>query len=189
MQALVLTHAHSDHTGLAGFLHDRGVAVHVHPGDTELLANPKPQKNESRMLPYLRYGTAWRLLTHLARGGGLRPPKISDPVTFANGETLDVPGRPHVLHTPGHTDGHCAIHFDRHGALLAGDLLCTCNPLTGRLGPQIMPAAFNRSSDRCLESLARIEGIDAGVVLVGHGEPWTEGPAAAAARGRDAGPS
>jgi glyoxylase-like metal-dependent hydrolase (beta-lactamase superfamily II) len=71
-----------------------------------------PQNNESRFVPYLRYGTAWRLLAHLARGRGLRPPKISDPVVFADGETLDVPGRPRVLRTPGHTDGHCAIQFE-----------------------------------------------------------------------------
>jgi glyoxylase-like metal-dependent hydrolase (beta-lactamase superfamily II) len=47
---------------------------------------------------------------------GLRPPKISDPVVFADGETLDVPGRPRVLRTPGHTDGHCAIQFEWLGA-------------------------------------------------------------------------
>jgi hypothetical protein len=38
-----------------------------------------------------------------------------------------------------------------------------------------------------MESLARIEGIEAGLLLPGHGEPWTEGLAAAVARAREAG--
>jgi glyoxylase-like metal-dependent hydrolase (beta-lactamase superfamily II) len=52
-----------------------------------------------------------------------------------------------------------------------------------------MPSAFNVSSAQSLASLARIEGLAADVVLPGHGEPWTEGPAAAAARARETGPS
>jgi glyoxylase-like metal-dependent hydrolase (beta-lactamase superfamily II) len=52
-----------------------------------------------------------------------------------------------------------------------------------------MPASFNVSSAQCLDSLGRIEGLSAAVVLPGHGEPWTDGPAAAAARAREQGPS
>jgi glyoxylase-like metal-dependent hydrolase (beta-lactamase superfamily II) len=52
-----------------------------------------------------------------------------------------------------------------------------------------MPAAFDMSTDRCLQSLARIEGIQAELLLPGHGEPWTEGTAAAVARAREAGRS
>jgi glyoxylase-like metal-dependent hydrolase (beta-lactamase superfamily II) len=126
---------------------------------------------------------------HLAQGGGLRPPKIDDATTFRDGEVLEVPGHPRVVQTPGHTNGHCAFHFEGHGALFAGDALCTWNPLTGRPGPQIMPAAFDMSTDRCLESLGRIEGIAADILLPGHGEPWTEDPAAAVARAREAGRS
>jgi len=106
-----------------------------------------------------------------------------------DGEVLDVPGRPRVVHTPGHTPGHCALYFERHGALFVGDALCTWNPLSGRRGPQVMPSAFNVSTDTCFESLAAIERLDAEAVLPGHGEPWREGAAAAAARAREAGRS
>jgi glyoxylase-like metal-dependent hydrolase (beta-lactamase superfamily II) len=125
---------------------------------------------------------------HLAQGG-LRPPKIDDPATFGDGAVLEVPGRPRVVQTPGHTNGHCALQFEGHGTLFAGDALCTWNPLTGRPGPQIMPAALDMSPTRCLESLARIEGIPADLLLPGHGEPWTEGAGAAVARAREAGRS
>ena len=81
------------------------------------------------------------------------------------------------------------FHFAGQGALIAGDALCTWNPLTGRPGPQIMPGAFSFSNDQALESLGRIEGIEAGALLVGHGDPWTAGVGAAVARAREAGTS
>ena len=46
---------------------------------------------------------------------------------------------------------------------------------TGRPGPQIGPRAFNASSAQALASLDALEGVEANVVLFGHGEPWTQG--------------
>jgi glyoxylase-like metal-dependent hydrolase (beta-lactamase superfamily II) len=106
-----------------------------------------------------------------------------------DGDVLDVPGQPAVVHAPGHTPGHRALLFAQHRALFAGDELCTWNPLTGRTGPQVMPSPFNVSTDRCFESLAALEQLDAETVLVGHGEPWREGSRAAVARAREAGRS
>jgi glyoxylase-like metal-dependent hydrolase (beta-lactamase superfamily II) len=99
--------------------------------------------------------------------------------TFRDGETLDVPGRPGVLHTPGHTSGHVCFSLESRGVLVAGDLLCTRNPLTGAREPQLMPSAFNLSSASILDSLSKIEGLGAGTIVFGHGEPWTDGAAEA----------
>jgi glyoxylase-like metal-dependent hydrolase (beta-lactamase superfamily II) len=67
--------------------------------------------------------------------------------------------------------------------------MATWNPLTGRSGPQIMPAAMNHDSERAMQSLRALEKIDADVVLPGHGEPWTGGLAEAVQLARDAGPT
>lgn len=191
--ALVLTHAHSDHTGVAGHLHERGVPVHLHAEDHELLRTGKePWKREGSARGALKYFVRPRVLGffgHMARNGAMKPPKIPDPISISDGDLLDVPGRPRVVHTPGHTPGHCVFHFEERGALLVGDLLCTWHPLSGRRGPQIMPASFNVSSEQCLGSLAKIERLNAEVVLSGHGEPWTGGAAEAAELARKAGPS
>ena len=187
--AVVLTHAHSDHIGFAEPVRiELGAPVHVHSDDENLATTGKSfGKREASMLPYFRYGHAWKLLGHLATSGF--PKKIGAVTTFADGETLDVPGRPLVLHTPGHTTGHCCFWLESRGVLVAGDLLCTRNPLTGGRGPQLMPRAFNLSSASMLDSLSKIEGLDAGVIVFGHGEPWTDGTAEAVRAARATGPT
>jgi hypothetical protein len=46
--------------------------------------------------------------------------------------------------------------------------------------------AFNISNSEALASLSLYENLDADLLLVGHGEPWTDGPKAAAERTRQA---
>jgi len=187
--AVVLTHAHADHVGFAEPLRaETGVAVHVHKDDEHLATTRKPSgKNERSILPYLRYPFAYRLLVHLTAGGAGATKPISAVTMFGDGETLDVPGRPRVVHTPGHTTGHCSFHLGDRGVLFVGDEVCTLNPLTGSRGPQLMPRAFNLSSGTCLDSLTKLEGLEADVVLPGHGEPWTDGLPALVQRTRAAG--
>jgi glyoxylase-like metal-dependent hydrolase (beta-lactamase superfamily II) len=188
--AVVLTHAHSDHVGVAGQLHDRGVPVFLHPSDHELLRTAKePWKREGSALSVLRHPKAFGFFGHMVRNGALKPPRISDPQVMADGDVLDVPGSPRVVLTPGHTPGHCSLWFERQGALMVGDLMCTWHPILGRRGPQVMPAAFNVSSAQSLESLGQIEELPATVVLPGHGEPWTGGVREAVAEARATGPS
>jgi glyoxylase-like metal-dependent hydrolase (beta-lactamase superfamily II) len=188
IDALLLTHAHGDHVGIAERVRQAGVPVRIHERDAEQARTAKNHPRDGGMLPYFRHRQTWRLLAMGMRNGAIKPVKITEVTPFGEGE-LDVPGRPQVIPTPGHSPGHVAFHFAAHGALIAGDALCTWNPLTGRPGPQLMPRAFSFSNDQALESLGRIEGTDAGVLLVGHGDPWTAGVGAAVARAREAGPS
>jgi glyoxylase-like metal-dependent hydrolase (beta-lactamase superfamily II) len=189
IEAVLLTHAHGDHVGVAEKVRQAGATVHVHEADAEMARTAKPQSRERGMRPYFRHAATWRLLITGMRLGGARTPKIASVATFAEGDELDVPGRPRIVHAPGHSNGHVVFHFPDRGALLAGDVIVTYNPLTGRLGPQVMPGAFNVSSGQAIASLERIESLEAGVVVVGHGDPWTGGVAEAVARAREAGPS
>jgi mRNA degradation ribonuclease J1/J2 len=66
---------------------------------------------------------------------------------------------------------------------------CTWNAYTGRTGPQIMPSGLNADTPRAVASLANLDGIRAGLLLPGHGEPWTGGVQDAIQRARTAGPS
>ena len=187
--ALVLTHSDADHTGLARTLHEAGARVLVHSDDEATLAKPGPKSGDAsprHMWPLLLQPGFYTLSVHFARRGGARPPKFEGAETFTDGEVLDVPGSPRVVHTPGHTPGHCVINFESLGALFVGDALCTLQPVTRSEGPQLMPRQMNVSNAGAIEAWGRIEPLAAEVVLPGHGEPWRGSPADAIGRARAA---
>lgn len=185
IKALVLTHAHVDHIGFAERLRsEHGVPVLVHADDAEMARTGKQPRPERLPFAYLRYPAAYQIIGHIVRHGGLKRQRVVEFATFADGDTLDVPGRPRVYHCPGHSHGCVALHFEDHGALLVGDVLCSRNPLTGRRGPQVPPAAFNVSSDQALASLSKLEPLQAAVVGFGHGDVWRDGVGEAVARAR-----
>jgi glyoxylase-like metal-dependent hydrolase (beta-lactamase superfamily II) len=187
IEAVVLTHADGDHFGMAAKMHAAGARVLVHTGDEARLRKPGPKSGDGaplKLVPLMWRPAFWRFMGHMARAGGAKPPKIDNAETYGDGDVLEVPGRPRAIHTPGHTDGHCALLFESHGALFVGDELCTWNPLTGERGPRLMPKQFDVSYAQARESLERLEGLDAGVILPGHGDPWKGSPAEAVAQTR-----
>ena len=191
IDALVLTHADVDHTGLATALRAVGARVLIHSADEPALRTPTSTSDAklTEMLPYLRHYTFLKFIAHIARYGGLRPAPVEGAETFAGDDILEVPGSPRVVATPGHTPGHCAVHFESKGVLFVGDALCTRNPVTGRVGAQVIPSALNVSTDQCFDSLDAIARTQAQVLLAGHGEAWRDGAAAAAESARRLGRS
>lgn len=188
LQAVLLTHAHSDHTGFAERARSTGHStVWVHEADARVAQGDKPAKNERGVGGYLRHGEAWRTVIGLLLHGGTAIAPILEVSGFTDGQTLDVAGRPRVVHVPGHTRGSAALVLEGPRVVFTGDALVTRNPLTGRKGPQIMPRALNQGSQQALDSLAKLENIGADLVLPGHGEPWTRGVSSAVRMARTAG--
>lgn len=185
VEALILTHADADHTGLANVFSEAGARVLVHPDAEEPLRKPRPKGGDAKpinLIPDLWRPTLIRLFVHFARNGAAKPPSFEGAQTYKAGEALDVPGRPRAIATPGHAPGHCAFLFEQRRALFVGDALCTLNVVTGARGPQLMPAAMNEDNQRCRESLGALEGLTADAVLPGHGEPFLGSPAEAASQ-------
>jgi glyoxylase-like metal-dependent hydrolase (beta-lactamase superfamily II) len=172
VRALVLTHGHTDHIGFAERLRrDRGVPVSVHELDAALARGEVP--NPSKGFGPTKLGPLLGFLWFTILRGGLRTPKLHEVATFGDGATLDVPGSPRVILTPGHTPGSAALHVPSFGALFVGDAFATYAVTTGARGPQVAP--FTADADQAVASLPRLEAGSADLVLPGHGDPWTGG--------------
>lgn len=190
LKALVLTHAHFDHIGFAERARrELGVAVWVHENDVPLTKQPRQYGHErARTWYFLTQFKAFPIVAALVSNRAWWPPRIREVQRYENG-SLPVPGSPHVVFTPGHTLGHCALHFPERDAVIAGDAVVTLNPYTGSKGPQIVSGAATADSKRALDSLDALAETGAGTVLTGHGEAWRGGAAEAVRLARQAGPS
>jgi glyoxylase-like metal-dependent hydrolase (beta-lactamase superfamily II) len=190
LKALVLTHAHFDHIGFAERARRQlGIPVYVHENDYPLTKRPRQFSYERRRLPYyLTQLKAFPIVAAMVRSRALWPTPIRESVRYTDG-SLPVPGSPRVLPTPGHTIGHCSLHFPDRDVVLAGDAFVMLDPYTAETGPKIVARAATADSRRDLDTLDAIGETGAGTIVTGHGEPWTGGAAEAVRRARERGPS
>jgi glyoxylase-like metal-dependent hydrolase (beta-lactamase superfamily II) len=182
IKAVLLTHAHPDHLGVAARIHqEAGASVWLHRADAPTLAAANPAraapKTERSMARYLlRRPAALGLPLHLARQGGFRLAPVGDPEVFETRTSLTgVPGTPEAVPMPGHTPGSTAYVFRRHGVVFTGDALVSYDGLTGLRGPRLVCRGFTHDGAAALASLDTLAALGGDLtVLPGHGEPMAE---------------
>ncbi len=178
--AFAITHVHGDHFGLAKRASDESKRVAVHEADESRALGTYEGRfsAESSDINLFNPLALWNMLP-MVFSGLSRLEFLDDVETFSDGQRLDVPGHPVVVHTPGHTEGHAMFHVEDRGLLFTGDGLATMNILGSSRGPQLMPPVFDLDPEQSARSLDRIVGLSADLILPGHGRPWAGTPAAA----------
>ncbi len=175
IRAVILTHHHVDPVGIAQRLKSTvGARVLVGEGDRWIVAGKYP----SHANPGFYRQASWRpwgirFIAHSAAAGGAKYRPVDGVEALTEGQALDVPGRPRAIATPGHTGGHHSLVLEQRGVLFSGDAMASFDYISGRRG--IGPHRLNYDREMALASLARLDPIDAEVVLFGHGDPWTDG--------------
>lgn len=189
IDALVLTHGHFDHVGMAKDLRAHGTDVLVHPRDAHLARHPYSYRPATPRLPYLlSHPRGIPVITRMAMKGALGVRGVEALGRVFDGHPVDAPGAPITLWTPGHTGGHCAYLFADDGVLISGDALVTLDPYTGEHGPQIVAQAATANGDEAMRSLEALASTDAALVLPGHGPAYDASAREAVAAARRRGP-
>ena len=151
--AVLLTHAHVDHSGGAWRAARRGIPLLAHP-----LEHPQ-LTGQVHDLPY----PAGR--PDLGRLVSRAHPKVAAEALHAVHPGETVLGW-EVVALPGHTHGQIGVLRD--GVLLAADAV-----IGAADGAHLPRAAYNADHAQALDTLKRMADLDLRTVLPGHGGPLT----------------
>ena len=186
VRSVVLTHAHADHLGNAGWMrrsHD--VQTQLHVDDSRLARGEIKQGITLKDLWRAWRPTVFLFAVDAMARGGLKPEHLTEFSTFEDGATLDVPGSPVAVHTPGHTNGHTSFLLPSAGVLISGDALVTFDFWDRSAeGPCMMRPPFHGDPDQAWRSLDALEPLNAEIIIPGHGPVFHGTPAQAVATAR-----
>jgi len=180
LQRVVLTHAHFDHSGLAGWLRNvSGAEILVHPLEKPRLNNRMivnfyedrfkafisdtgmPPAAVQKILDFQE-----KLLRPGAPGGGLVDLEGGEELAFADGVLQ-------VYHLPGHAPGHICLYDPEAENFFAGDFLLphiTPNPLV-EYDPECRRTP---SLGLYLEGLRKVSEMNIKTVRPGHGPVFSD---------------
>lgn len=163
---LLLSHAHADHAGGAkSVVKATGSRVATHEVEAEYVREGRMPRPDPSTL-------GGRLLARVPRAAsGFAAVPVEQ--TFADGEVLPLAGGIEVVHTPGHTPGHCSFLHRRSGVMLASDAIFNVRGLRYSFKNSCFDVRQSRTS------AARLGELDYDVAAFAHGPHVSSGAQAA----------
>lgn len=182
VRRIIATHGHMDHVGLAGRIAEiSGAKVFVHQWDTvQWAAGPGEQFIGKRLdfrsffveagVPADDIDALIDLI--LTRYKRMCSP-ISTETVMEDGTVFEFDDfNLRVIHTPGHSPGSVSLFNQSDGALYTGDSLVPeiiSNPTIEKTGSGEHKSLISHHA-----TLERIKGLDAKMVMPGHGTPFED---------------
>jgi glyoxylase-like metal-dependent hydrolase (beta-lactamase superfamily II) len=175
VRAVLASHIHTDHYGLAGPLREAsGAWIGVHPADDAMIIEGDPEGEVGRRLA--AWGVQRRRMGMPAQGpdGGPRErqprrwqevQRTRPDVLINDGDVVDLPGwRLRAVWTPGHSPGHLCFHEENMDLLFAGDHVLP------KVTPHVAVTSLQRPNplQDYLSSLAAVAGLAVAEVLPAH---------------------
>lgn len=154
LKGILMTHGHLDHTYNVGkILKKKKVPVYGHPADKQHFAGGHRYSGIARICGLLEF--AGRKLLGF------------DSVTLdheiADGDVLDIWSGLQVIHTPGHTEGHCSYYSPGKKILFSGDLFANWKYRTMLPWPWL-----NSCPDKFPESIGKVLELSPDGILANH---------------------
>ncbi|MFO7166630.1 MAG: MBL fold metallo-hydrolase [Chloroflexota bacterium] len=178
IKRIVLTHAHPDHYGMAGWLQARSGAPVLLSAAEQAFAQAQWHEGAEALQAigdlFVRHGMPPQLLETIGRDiAALRlmtHPVPRSTTVLDPDEELQIGRRRFVqIATPGHSAGHLALYCAEERLLLCGDtVLMKITPNIGR-----WPGGLADPLDDFLRSLERLARLDVALALPGHGQVIT----------------